>query len=102
MDAVGRSGYLFPYNMLHFLSKLLRKLNLATRWEWMLSFYAGEETRICSVATMHGEGAWSFCVYVQFILHFVLLALNCARLGALQYWLGYICKCEASVHKSTC
>lgn len=74
---------LFPHTMLHFLSKLLWKLSLATHWEWMLSFYAGEQTQICSVATMgkvHGRFAF---LYVQFILHFVFLALNCARLGAL-------------------
>ena len=41
-----------------------------------------------------------FCV--QFIFHFVLLALNCLCLGALQYWLGYVCKCEASTCKSMC
>ena len=41
------------------------------------------------------------CV-VQFIFYFVVLAWNCARLGALQYWLGYICKCKASAYKSTC
>jgi len=37
-----------------------------------------------------------FFVYVQFMFHFVLLALKCAHLDALQYWLGYICKCKAS------
>ena len=47
------------------------------------------------------EGVWSFCVSVV-IFHFVLLALNCARQGSLECWLGYICKCEASGHKSTC
>ena len=43
-------------------------------------------------------------VILHFFMYslFVLLALNCACLGALQYWLGYVCKCEASVHKSTC
>ena len=30
------------------------------------------------------------------MFHFVLLALKCAHLDALQYWLGYVCKCEAS------
>ena len=37
---------------------------------------------------------------VQFIFHFVLLALNCTGLGALQYWLSYISKRKASAHKS--
>ena len=43
-------------------------------------------------------------VILHFFMYslFVLLALNCACLGALQYWLGYVCKCEASVHKSMC
>ena len=43
-------------------------------------------------------------VILHFFMYslFVLLALNCACLGTLQYWLGYVCKCEASVHKSTC
>ena len=41
------------------------------------------------------------CARLGFIFHFVLLALNCACLGALQYWLGYTCKCEASAWKST-
>ena len=54
---------------------------------------------LCWVTTHHGEGA-SFCVSlcdVQFIFHFLLLALNCACLSALQY-----CNCEASAYKSTC
>ena len=32
----------------------------------------------------------------------MLPALNCACLGALQYWLGYVCNCEASMRKSMC
>ena len=44
---------------------------------------------------------FAFFVYM-FIFPFVLLALYCACLGALQYRLDYIYKCEASTHKSTC
>ena len=52
--------------------------------------------------SFHGEGAWSFCAFLCTIcLLFIFLVLNCAHLDALQYWLGYICKCEASAHKST-
>ena len=40
------------------------------------------------------------CFALLFIFHFVLLALNCARLGALKNWLGYVCKCEPSTHRS--
>ena len=47
------------------------------------------------------RGRFAF-LCVQFIFHFVLLALNCACLGALQYWLGYVCKCETSARRSTC
>ena len=43
-----------------------------------------------------------FFVCVQFIFHFVLLALNFARLGALQYLLGYASTCKVCVCKSTC
>ena len=51
----------------------------------------------------HGEGTWSFCVSLCTVyLPFVLLALNCTGLGALQYWLSYVSKCKASAHKSMC
>ena len=43
-----------------------------------------------------------FFVCVQFIFHFVLLALNFARLGVLQYLLGYASTCKVCVCKSTC
>jgi len=62
-------------SQLHLLSEILQKLCLATHREWVRSF-----AFLC----------------VQFICHFVLLALNCAYLSDLQYWLGYICKGEAS------
>ena len=38
-----------------------------------------------------------FFVCVQFIFHFVLLALNFARLGVLQYLLGYASTCKVCV-----
>ena len=49
--------------MLHFLSKLLWKLCLATSQEWVLSF--------CT-SSYHKEGAWSFCISLctEFILCF--------------------------------
>ena len=34
---------------------------------------------------------FAFLSVLVFIFHFVLLALNCAHMGALQYWLGYVC-----------
>ena len=93
---------LFLCTMPHFFSKLLWKLCQRKHWELAWLFCTGEHTqlpRICCVAT------WKRCVvvlrffvYVQFFFYFVLLALNCAHLGKLQYWLGCTCKREASKH----
>ena len=37
------------------------------------------------------HGHFAFLVYVQFIFHFVLLALKCARLGAFSTVLAWLC-----------
>ena len=71
----------FPHTMLHFLSELLRKLCLATHQEWAWSFCTGEHSCI----------PWGR--YVSFC---VSLCTNYACLGSLQYWLGYIGKCETN------
>ena len=57
------------------------------------------------LCSYHRKGAWSLrtslCMQsLSFI--FVLMAINFACLGALQYWLSYICKCKASVRKFRC
>ena len=65
-------------------------------------FCAGEHSQHESAALLgkiHGHFVF---LCVQFIFHFVLLALNCTGLGALQYWLSYVSKCEARAHKSMC
>ena len=48
------------------------------------------------------HGCLEFLCVVQFLFYFVVLAWNCARLSALQHWLGYVCKCKASMWKSMC
>ena len=61
-----------------------------------------QRTRICCVATM-GKVWVVFCVSLRAV-YLVLLALHCAcpawvpcRTGLL----GYVCKCDASTHRST-
>ena len=67
--------------MAHFLSKLLRKLCLATHREWAWSFWAANTDLL--LASYHGEVVWSFCVSLcTYSLSFKLYfwPLNCARL----------------------
>jgi len=67
--------------MAHFLSKLLRKLGLATHREWAWSFWAANTDLL--LASYHGEVVWSFCVSLcTYSLSFKLYfwPLNCARL----------------------
>ena len=82
MQSVGRHNMiLFPYTMPHFLSKLCRKICLATHREWAWSFCASKHSCI----------PWGR--YVSFC---VSLCTNCACLGSLQCWLGYIGKCQTN------
>ena len=46
--------------------------------------------RIATMGKVHGRFVF---LCVPGIFHLVLLELDCARLGALQYWLGYVIKC---------
>ena len=95
---------LFPYTMLYFLSELLRKLCQATHREWVWLFCTGEHSQHRSAVQLPRMGkVRSHFVFlcVQFIFHFVLL-VNCAHLGDLQYWFGYVCNSKASASNSTC
>jgi len=68
--------------MLHFLSRLHWKLRLATHREWAWSFCTGE----------HSYTPWGRCVSFC-----VSSCTNWACQDSLQYWLGYIGKCETNV-----
>ena len=78
------------------------RICLATHQEWVWSFCTGECSQHRSATMEKVHGCLEFLCIVQFLFYFVLLAWNCACLSALQYWLGYVCKCKASAYKSTC
>ena len=86
MQSVCWVEFLFLYTMPHFLSELLWKLCPATHWEWVWSLCAGE----CSQHRSPAQLPWWRCVVILRSLctaYLVPLALHCARLGDLQYWL---------------
>ena len=78
------------------------RICLATHREWAWSFCTGECSQHRSATMEKVHGCLEFLCIVQFLFYFVLLAWNCACLSALQYWLGYVCKCKASAYKSMC
>ena len=91
---------LFVYTTMHFRSKLPQQLCVPshTHREWVWSYCTGKHNQHGSVAQLQ----WGTYLVVLFFSVCVVNLLNYARLGALQFWLGYIYKCKQACGNPLC